>query len=498
MSLNDLVALLVGSLLLLVVSLAAGPKLGVGLVLGVALVAMIFRTPIVGLGLMILAGTSLQVLGSEHIIGLPLSLGKIAGAATFAAWALRVAVIREPLTYSPQILALLAFAVAMVVTAALSPDKPLAQEGLFRYAQLFLLYFMLISQAGLSSRTLDQCCIILTACMVLSVFIGISEFFLPSLALESDDPSLEQGAIGAILDHDSVDGVEIKRITGGLSDSNWFAYTLAGVLPLNLYLFHCSRTSLNRTLVLAAAALQSFGIVLSLTRTALFAVGIAVLILLWKRRLPLAPILAATLAASIAVLVWNPPGMQRLFSVQYLQQGSTPLREYLLKGGIQLIRDQPLRGYGYSEFGPNFFRWLSNTEVPEAVEIWEKDLRDKDAAGTDRLEYVMPHNTVLQIWVEYGAFGFAAFALFLVCALRDLAFCGRHPVPRIRLLADCLTAATWGFFVCALFGHLAMLKIIWILTGLAAALRRVAYPRTQPSPAPPGAEALPQPGEAQS
>ncbi len=43
-----------------------------------------------------------------------------------------------------------------------------------------------------------------------------------------------------------------------------------------------------------------------------------------------------------------------------------------------------------------------------------------------------------------------------------------------QLLADCLVAASLGFLVCSMFGHLALAKVVWLLAGYAAALRRVA------------------------
>ena len=351
----------------------------------------------------------------------------------------------------------------------------MATEGLFRYAQLLLLYFMIASLAGRSARSLDQSCAILSASMVLSVFIGLLEFFLPSLALEDDDPGLVQGTVGAILDRDSVEGVDIKRITGGLSDSNWFAYTLAAVLPVNLYLFRRWRHAGLRLLVGAAAALQVFGIVLSLTRTAIFALAVSVAVLVLRRRLPLAPILAAAVIGGSAILAWNPPGLERLFSVQYLQEGSTPLRQHLLLGGVNLIADRPLQGYGYSEFGPAFMKWLARIPVPESVATWEAETDRRVANGADQLEWIMPHNSILQIWVEYGLAGIVSASLFVWAVLRDLSLCARFGGARARLLADCLAAAVWGFLVSAMFGHLAMLKIIWILAGLAAALRRVVF-----------------------
>jgi hypothetical protein len=213
---------------------ATGPLIAAGAVLAVGLFAAIYAMPLIGLALMVLSGTALQVLGSEHITGLPVSLGKLAGALTVAAWLARSLVHRLPVTWSPQFLGLIAFLAAVLVATVTAPHGAEAIEGLTRYVQLILLTVMIANIAGESERALNQVCIVLTVCMTLSSLIGLAEFLLPGLALEWDDPSLMQGNIGAIIDRDSLEGVEIKRITGGLSDSNWFAYTLVAVLPINL------------------------------------------------------------------------------------------------------------------------------------------------------------------------------------------------------------------------------------------------------------------------
>jgi O-antigen ligase len=467
------VPLLVGAVLF-TLSAALGPTIGIGALLGLALLVVIFFYPIVGLALMLLAGTALQVLGSEHITGLPLSLGKVAGLLTLLAWIARSLIYRIPLAYSPQIPALAAFALVLVLATFTAQDQAVSREGLFRYVQLFLLFFMVASIAGQSKTMLDAACLSLTACVALSAIIGLLEFFVPSLSIESDDPSLVQGAIGAIIDHDSVDGLDVKRITGGLSDSNWFSYTVVAVLPLNLYLWHRYSGWMMRSFVLAAATLQSIGIVLSWTRSALLALGVAVACLVWKRRLPLAPLIAGAVIAATALLIWNPPGLQRLFSAQYLQEGSTPMRSWLMRGGIALIHEHPLAGYGYNQFGPAFVKWLGPQPVEDSVAVWQHELDKRVAAGEEQYEWVMPHNTVLQIWTEYGLFAFAAFTLFVFFSLHDLRVVRRFGSPGESELSDCLLASMLALLICCMFGHLTLLKIIWIIPGFAAALRRVA------------------------
>lgn len=460
-------ALLAGAVL-------AGPLIAAGAVLGAALVFGIYWVPSAGLALMILSGTALQVLGSEHLTGLPLSLSKVAGVATLAAWMLRIVLHRQPMTWSPQIAAFIAFLGAIWLAGFVAPDPGEAREALFRYAQLFLLFFMIANIAGESQRALDHAVVALTVSMTLSSAIGLAEYFLPSLTIESDDPAAALGSIGALVDRDSLEGVELKRITGGLSDSNWFSYTLVSVLPLNLYLFHRFARPLWRFLILGAATMQSICIVLSFTRSAVMALVVAVVVLVLRGRLPVKPLAVAAVIGLAGLIVWNPPGLQRIYSIEYAKVGSTPLRTLMLQGGAAMIQHQPVTGYGYNQFGPNFMHWLrTRRELSPEIEFWESETIRRVALGEERFEWVMPHNTAVQVWVEFGLLGVLAFTGFVLAQFRDIGTSRRAGTRGQVELADCLLAGGLAFLVCAVFGHLLLLKIVWMLGGLAAALCRV-------------------------
>ncbi|MBR0671749.1 O-antigen ligase family protein [Neoroseomonas soli] len=455
----------------------AGPLLAAGGVLAVALAAAVYVWPIIGLGMMVISGTALQILGSENVTGLPLSFSKIAGALTLSVWLARSILQRIPITWSPLLPALAAFVFAVWAAGFVSPDAGEAREGVMRYIQLALLTFMIANIAGENERTLDLAVIALTASMTVSATIGLMEFLLPSLALESDDPSQGGGNIGAVIDRDSLDGVDIKRVTGGVSESNWFSYMLVAVVPVNLYLFHRYAGRAARFLILAAATLQSIGIVISLTRSGIMALGVTVAWLALRGRLPAKPLLMVAFLSAVGFLAWNPAGLERIYSIEYAREGgSTNLRAYLLRGGAALVQERPVTGWGYNQFGANFMKWLaSEPSLPDEISAWERDMENRVAQGIERIEWIMPHNTAVQVWVEFGLPGMVAFCTLYVLMLLDLRLVLRLGDPPRGLLADCLVASALGFLVCAIFGHLALAKIIWMLAGYSAALRRVAF-----------------------
>ncbi len=459
---------------LFAVAAMAGPVLATGGILAVGLVALIYAMPMIGLAFMFVTGTVLQVLGSEHFIGLPLSLNKISAGLTLSIWAVRSIILRVPLTRSRQVYAMLAFILVVAATGAVSPDPQESREGFVRYIQVVLLMVMIANIAGESQSALDVACIALSGSMVASTLLGLAEFLLPSLMVEFDDPSLGQGTIGAVVDRDTIEGVEIKRITGGIGDSNWFGYTLALVLPINLYLFYRYQAPLARLFIVGAAGLQSMGVILSFTRSAILGAGVAVIWLVIRGRLPLKPLLLAGAIGIAGFAAWNPAGLERVYSTSYAQGGSTPVRTVMTVGGLELISRSPIIGYGYNQYGPNLFAWMMRQhDLPPDAVAWERALYTQAHPGDERLEWINAHNTYIQLWVEFGLPGMLAFAALIYFMVRELRIASRLGNENQRILADCLLASALGFIVCCVFGSLLLTKISWFITGLAAALYRV-------------------------
>ena len=115
----------------------------------------------------------------------------------------------------------------------------------------------------------------LAAGMAICGAIGMLEYFVPRLAVGSDDDALR---IGAVVDRASLQGVELRRITGGLGDSNWLAASVIAVLPINLYWWRLAQGRVGRSLVVGIAGLQLLALVLSYTRAGFLGLAVAGLI----------------------------------------------------------------------------------------------------------------------------------------------------------------------------------------------------------------------------
>lgn len=102
-----------------------------------------------------------------------------------------------------------------------------------RFLQVTVVFWFVANLTATDRRALLIGCGSLVAGMAICSVIGVLEHFVPSRAVESDDPALNYGTIGAVLDRQSLEGISLRRTSGGLGDSNWLAVSVVAVLPMN-------------------------------------------------------------------------------------------------------------------------------------------------------------------------------------------------------------------------------------------------------------------------
>jgi hypothetical protein len=453
---------------------ALGPMMGAGAMAGAILAIIIAQAPIVGLIASLFANTCFQVLGSAHIVGLPLSMSKIFGALTFGGFVVQWALQGWRLVSTYQTRAVIPFLVVVAVSTIVLDPTGVAMRGLTQAIQILLLFFLVANIAGRSDRALQTALWAIVIALAVAGIISILERYLPALHLEDDDARLKMGAIGAVLDRESLSGVVIKRVTGGMGDANWFSYTMAAGLPLTLYLWLKHERVLLRGLIALAGALMVVGLVFSFTRTGFLGLGVAVIYLLVRGVLPIMPVIAAVLALFTVSLFYIPAGLtERFFSKEYLEQGSTPLRRELVLSAYEIWLDSPIFGHGYGQYGTQYVAELRESplrERPYSIRSWSISLLEDVETGREDPMNLGAHNMQLEILVEYGLIGFIAYAWWIIAFWRDTAFAAKRGPPDYRILAICIQASLLALLACSLLAHMKFLKILWILAGFAAAL----------------------------
>jgi O-antigen ligase len=227
--------------------------------------------------------------------------------------------------------------------------------------------------------------------------------------------------------------------------------TLGGSLIIGLSLILATFAAGARTRRrsrLATGGLAAIALALTYVRSAWLGLGVAVLILagLTRRYALLVVLLAATLLA----VVVSSPLRTRVLSMADRTDPSATERMYFWAAGWHMLRDAPLLGLG-----------------PGGVKRHYPEYRDPAARrpGTGHL-----HNNVLQIAVERGLLGLAAWlAIWLAFFARAWRIYTALPVARVddRALVAGSLAAVGGFLVAGLFeynfGDSEVIGLLWIV-----------------------------------
>lgn len=430
------------------------------LVLGVAVMV----APLIGLVLTAITQI-IWVLGAFAPGGIGmLALSKVFTGLTFAAWLHAALRDHKAVTYAPHMVAMTGFVLVILLGPVLTPAFEDSVIGIGKYAMMLLPYF-LVANLATSRCAVRVSAAAISAAATLSALLALVEYFLPGISLNFG----EGIGLGAHVDEVSLDGgVTIKRVTGGIGDANWFSYTMATATPLCLYWFLAFRSVWIKLLAVGMALLFSVGIVLSYTRTPLLGLVGAVVFLVWKRRIPLLPVVLLAVALSATSPLWLPAGfLDRFFSEKYLREGSTPMRREIFSMAVELISMRPVLGHGYQQFGSLF---IKNSKTEMGLE-WER----RDEEGTEPAHLLRAHNLYLDVWVMHGLAGLLPLLLMFLLLLRELNQIAGAGPPEEAELAVALMACLISFYLCGMGGHSQELKIFWVIAGLAAGLRRLAF-----------------------
>lgn len=363
-------------------------------------------------------------------VGGPLLLG---AAAWFALPRLRFA--RDVIVVA------LLIGVPVVVAGLVSPVEPVLETGVYKD-----LTFLFIAALGLRSvADVERAGIVLC-------FTGI--------ALAAGGVySVTVGEIGpfALVDEGSETlGTTALRAAGPFGDPNFFALSMAAIMPFALHL--AARPAWAPRLLAATTVLSLLaGILATGSRGGLLAT--AVVLVVYAFTSPARPVRIATLATILLAI-----GLAPLFSEQLGTSANRSVEGRATENlvAVAMFADHPLTGVGPGHY-------------PALYRDYARDI------GNDPRVMRLPHSLPLEIAAEQGLVGLLGWAAAFSILVRFVVVRRLWRVPVARAVMVALAA----YLIGSLFLHGGQLRIVYMLIGMLLALVAVtpAHRRRTPSPA---------------
>jgi putative inorganic carbon (hco3(-)) transporter len=407
---------------------ARNPMLALG-----ALVAVV-------LGLLVVVATEkvllvlLAALPWEGLLHYPtatLSLVKILGALLLVSYLIKVLRGEERLRSAPASWAVGAFMLLVTLSFILSPDPGAGTATLFRY-YLFGGFFFLMIQLVQDEAGVMRVLRVLTLSITLAAIVGLIPFL----------------------------NGQTERVAGPITDPNDFGYLMATTLPLIAYLVITDRGW--RPVWATCFPIVLAGVLATLSRGALVALGALLVWGLVTRRIKIGGLIVPTVAlvavALAAVLLWSPVINERIEQRGKSTESNTTSREALWSGAIAMSMDHPITGVGPGRFGIESLNYVQDNPVV--------------------LQDPVTHDTYLNILAENGPFALAAFIAFLAASWTTLSRCRRRcedaEDPAGMRLATAVQAALLVAIVGAFFLSEQLASPFWLLGALAVIVPPVA------------------------
>src|SRR5215469_3265725 len=266
------------------------------------------------------------------------------------------------------------------------------------------------------------------------------------------------------------------RSWGTLGNPDFLGGYVALLLPIAVALAADAGERGRRWWYAAASILLYAALLGSQTRSAWAASGLAAIVLLWRlprssqvfRRLAL---LGLAFVAVTGVMIATQPAVSLRVRAQSAAAGAADSsmqgKLWVWQHVLPMIRERPVLGWGFSAVAGH----LPGIGTPGYYQVF----------GHNSVLIDVAHNDLLQVAVDMGLAGLAAYVWIWAAALRAAHDAGHRPPSPVSAEAAGVLGGLAAYFVWLqfLWSHIGVANVFWVLAGAAVALRRAS--QSEPS-----------------
>lgn len=361
---------------------------------------------------------------------------------------------KKPFIFRRTELLVLVYCLVLLFSAFVADDRGRAQTGAIDALKDFVIMVIVVQMCDneKSWRNL-QWAVLLSAVFVasLSCYQMLTKDFANNFFGLANAPT-----------HEITTGFDSTRVTGPLSDPNYYGQILLMVLPIGFYGILTERRQFFRFVYVFATLAILAATIFTYSRGSFIALMLMIILIVRERRLNPYKIAAGVLVILAILLPILPPGyLDRIVTLSdVLPADVTQQTEASFRGrssemtiAAQMFADHPILGVGYLNYENHYADYNALLGLD-------------DRAGAREA-----HDLYLEVLAETGIIGFLAFAAVLIGLFAAMQRAKRQ----FRLmqrddLAGWLSAVEYGlvsYLSTSIFLHGAYIRYLWLLVAVA-------------------------------
>jgi putative inorganic carbon (hco3(-)) transporter len=443
------------------------------LLAGAAAAVVVLRWPEAGLlGLVAMLYSNASEVG-VRVHRLPSVLQFLALLLLLAMLGRQLAARRRAFVWDRRTLLLVAYGIVLFASSTLAVDRRLADEEIVEHLRSLIVFFVVINLLT-SARTLWHTA---WALVLVGAFLGTVSTY--QVATSSYDVDL--GGFGRVKLAQIVGDIREPRISGPLSDPNFYAQVLVSLAPVALYRLWDEPSGWLRAIAAYGLAVVLLALVFTYSRGGALALGLVLLLAVLHKRLKVRYFLLGLLVLAPLALTLPPRFEGRLSTLNQLIFGPTAggvhadsaLEERILlqRAAWEMFVDHPFLGVGPGNYSEHY-------------EVYARRVGSTVSSYEDFDEQRFPHSLYLEIGAETGLVGLTLVACVVATTLFSFSSAARRfghaGDVRSASVVSSLALGCIGYLTTSLFLHGHYLRYFWLLVALAAAAERIAR-RDQPA-----------------